>query len=49
MSASAVLAKLGTAVLSDENLRKKAATIVLTVVTAFLVPIMAIASVFSGM
>lgn len=49
MSASAVLAKLGTAVLSDENLRKKAVTIVLTVVTAFLVPIMAIASVFSGM
>lgn len=49
MSASAVLAKLGTAVLSDENLRKKAITIVLTVVVAFFVPIMAIASVFSGM
>ena len=48
MSASALLAKAGKVILTDENLRKKAVTVVLTIVTAFLVPFMAIASVFAG-
>lgn len=49
MSASVMLAKAGQVILTDETLRKKAATIIATIVAAFLIPVMAIVCIFSGM
>lgn len=49
MSTSALIAKAGTALLTNENFRRKAVTVVLTIAIAFLLPLMAIVSVFSSM
>lgn len=49
MSTSALIAKAGTALLTNENFRKKAVTVVLTIAIAFLLPLMAVISVFSSM
>ena len=48
MSGSVLLAKLGQSILTDENLRKKAVTIVLTIATALCIPFLAIVCIFAG-
>lgn len=49
MSMTAMIAKAGSALLTNENFRKKAVTVVGTIMAVFLLPLLAVTSVFSGM
>ncbi len=49
MSTSALIAKAGTALLTNENLRKKTVALILAGVIAFLIPLMTVASVFCSL
>lgn len=49
MSTSALIAKAGTALLTNEDLRKKTVTVIISVVIALLIPLMTVACVFSSL